>query len=53
MGGATSYTAVSPTGLSLRVTMGYTMGSKVNTMSIDYLYGLRSIYPELACRVLG
>lgn len=53
MGGATSYVATAPNGMSLRVTMGYDMNTKKNTISIDCLYGVKSIYPELAARVLG
>ncbi|MDP4143188.1 MAG: P22 phage major capsid protein family protein [Bacillota bacterium] len=53
MGGANSYVATSPSGLSLRVTMGYNMSTKQNIISIDMLYGVKSIYPELACRILG
>lgn len=53
MGGANSYVATAPNGLSLRVTMGYNMTTKKNIISIDMLYGVKSIYPELASRVLG
>lgn len=53
MGGANSYVATAPNGMSLRVTMGYDMSTKKNTISIDCLYGVKSIYPELAARVLG
>lgn len=53
MGGANSYVATSPNGLSLRVTMGYDMTTKQNIISIDCLYGVKTIYRELAARVLG
>lgn len=53
MGGANSYVATAPNGLSLRVTMGYDMTTKKNMISIDTLYGVSSLYPELACRILG
>lgn len=53
MGGATSYVATSPNGLSLRVTMGYDMTTKKNMISIDTLYGVSTLYPELATRILG
>jgi hypothetical protein len=53
MGGAQSYVATAPNGLSLRVTMGYDMDTKKNIVSIDILYGVKSIYPELAARILG
>ena len=38
-------------GISLRVTMGYAMLSKKNTISFDVLYGCKTLQPELACRV--
>lgn len=53
MGGANSYVATSPTGLSIRVVMGYNMTTKTNMISIDILYGVKSVYPELAERILG
>lgn len=53
MGGAASYVATAPTGLSLRVVMGYNMTTKKNIISIDMLYGVKAVYPELAARVLG
>lgn len=53
MGGATSYVATAPNGMSLRVTMGYDINTKKNLISIDCLYGVKTIYPELAARVLG
>ena len=52
MGGATGYVA-NYNGLPVRVTMGYTMGSKINTISFDILYGVKTLTPELACRLLG
>ncbi|WP_026887717.1 P22 phage major capsid protein family protein [Clostridium beijerinckii] len=53
MGGAESYVATAPNGMSLRVTMGYNMDTKKNIVSIDILYGVKAIYPELATRILG
>ncbi len=52
MGGAEGYVA-NYDGLSVRVTMGYTMSSKVNTISFDILYGVKTLQPELAVRVFG
>ena len=40
-------------GLSLRVTKGYDQKYKKSTYSMDVLYGFRTVYPELAVRVLG
>lgn len=53
MGGANSYVATAPNGLSIRVTMGYDMTTKKNTISLDMLYGMKCIYDTLACRLLG
>lgn len=52
VGGATGY-VVDYNGLSIRVTMGYTMSSKINTISFDILYGVKTLQPELAARMLG
>lgn len=52
LGGANGYIA-NYNGLSIRVTMGYTMSSKVNTISFDILYGVKTLDPALACRMLG
>ena len=40
-------------GISLRVTKGYDMAHKRSTYSMDVLYGFKTIYPELAVRVMG
>lgn len=50
--GAESY-VTSYNGITLRVTLGYDMSTKKQTMSVDTLYGFRTLYPELAVRVLG
>jgi hypothetical protein len=52
LGGATG-AVVNYNGLSIRVTMGYTMSNKVNTISWDILYGVKTLQPELAARMLG
>lgn len=52
LGGANGYVA-NYNGLSIRVTMGYTMSSKINTISFDILYGVKTLQPELAVRMLG
>lgn len=52
MGGAQSYT-VNFEGISLRVTAGYDMSTKAEILSIDTLYGIKGIYPQLATRILG
>ena len=38
---------------SLRVTRGYDMSKKEALMSLDVLYGYKTVYPELATRYLG
>ena len=50
--GVESYTT-SYNGISLRVTRGYDMTYKKEMLSMDVLYGYKTMYPELACRVLG
>ena len=40
-------------GVSLRVTKGYDQKFKRSVYSMDVLYGFRTVYPELAVRVLG
>lgn len=40
-------------GLTLRVTFSYDAVTKKQMLSIDTLYGYRTLYPELAVRVLG
>jgi len=52
MGGAEGE-VVNYNGLSVRVTQGYTMSSKVNTISFDILYGVKCLQPELAVRMFG
>lgn len=50
--GADSY-VTSYNGLSVRVTMDYNIATKKQTLSIDTLYGFKTLYPELAVRVMG
>lgn len=50
--GVESYTT-SYNGVSLRVVRGYDMQYKKEKISMDVLYGYKTMYPELACRVLG
>lgn len=40
-------------GISLRVVRGYDMQHKREMLSMDVLYGFKTLYPELAVRVLG
>ena len=50
--GVESYTT-SYNGISLRVTRGYDMQFKKEMISMDVLYGYKTMYPEMAVRVLG
>ncbi len=50
--GVDSY-VTSYNGLSLRVVKGYDMTYKKEKLSMDVLYGYKTVYPELAVRVLG
>jgi len=40
-------------GLSLRVTRGYDQQYKRSIYSMDVLYGFKTVYPELAVRIMG
>lgn len=40
-------------GISLRVVKGYDMKYKKESLSMDVLYGYKTMYPEMAVRVLG
>lgn len=40
-------------GISLRATRGYDMKMKKEILSLDVLYGFKTVYPELAVRFLG
>ncbi|WP_339245288.1 P22 phage major capsid protein family protein [Paenibacillus sp. FSL F4-0243] len=51
--GATEAYVTSFNGLSLRVVFGYDVAKKKQTMSVDMLYGVKTMYPELAVQVLG
>jgi hypothetical protein len=51
-GGATGYVTTFE-GISIRVVKGYSMTSKVNEISFDILYGLKTLQPELAVQNLG
>ena len=51
-GGVESYTTTY-NGISLRVVRGYDMQYKREVLSMDVLYGFKTLYPELAVRVLG
>ena len=53
MGGASSYVTSIGNGINVRVVMGYNQDKKVNKISFDILYGVKTLYPELAARLLG
>ena len=50
--GVESY-VTSYNGISLRVVRGYDMTYKKEMLSMDVLYGYKTMYPEMAVRVLG
>lgn len=50
--GVQSY-VTSYNGITLRVVIGYDMKYKKEMLSMDVLYGYKTMYPELATRVLG
>lgn len=50
--GTESYTT-NYNGISLRVTRAYDITTKQEIISMDVLYGYKTMYPELAVRVLG
>ena len=52
MGGAES-AVINMNGLAVRVTYGYDMTYKRNMLSWDILCGFKTLYPELAVRLLG
>lgn len=51
-GGADGY-QTSFEGLSIRVTQDYSISTKTETMSFDILYGVKTLYPELAAKLIG
>lgn len=53
--GATSENAyvASANGIAIRVVMSYNATTKKNMISFDTLFGVKTLYPELACRLLG
>lgn len=50
--GVDAYTT-SYNGITLRVVKGYDMKTKKEMLSMDVLYGYKTMYPELATRILG
>ena len=52
LGGADSYTLVAD-GLSLRVVQDYDIDTDTSLWRMDILFGIKTLYPELAVQVLG
>lgn len=50
--GAESY-VINYEGLTLRITMDYDIATKKQILSVDTLYGFKTMYQELAVRILG
>jgi len=44
---------VTEDGFSIRIIKDYNIDSDVETCRLDILYGVKTIYPELACRIYG
>jgi hypothetical protein len=40
-------------GISIRVVKDYDIDNDIETIRLDILYGVKTIYPELACRIMG
>ena len=53
MGGASAYVTSIGNGVNVRVVMSYDQDLKTNKISFDILYGVKTLYPELAARLLG
>lgn len=51
--GAAKAEVINYNGMSLRVVYGYDMQKKADIVSIDMLCGVKTLTPELACRLLG
>lgn len=51
--GVDSYTTSISNGINMRVTMGYDQDAKREKISFDILCGFKTLYPELAARLLG
>jgi hypothetical protein len=44
---------VTHNGLSIRVVKDYDVDADTEIIRLDILYGVKAIYPELACRLWG
>ena len=44
---------MSNNGLGVRVVFGYNQETKTDTVSLDVLYGIKTIYPEMAVKLIG
>jgi len=53
LGGNVRSTVMSYNGIGLRVSIGYDLQYKQDVVSIDLLYGVKTLDPELAVRLLG
>ena len=51
--GASFAETIAFNGISCRVVAGYNMATKTDTISIDFLCGVKTLTPELACRFEG
>lgn len=53
LGGADAYVTSIGNGINMRVVMGFDQDTKSNKITFDILYGIKTLYPELAARLLG
>lgn len=51
--GAAKAEVLSYNGVTVRIVYGYDMQAKADIVSIDFLCGVKTLTPELACRLLG
>ena len=51
--GASFRDRVTMNGLSVRVVKDYDIAEDVEIIRLDILYGVKAIYPDLACRLTG
>lgn len=51
--GATFAATVTEDGYSIRIIKAYNIDTDIEDIRLDILYGVKTIYPELACRITG
>lgn len=51
--GASNAAIMSDNGFGVRVVYGYNQDTKVDTISLDVIYGIKTLDPALACKLIG